>query len=174
MVRRLRDSWEGLQVLIDHRQSGSIGGFYGNGIGGFHAVPFALDARRGPLTGRPSACNWTTPRRVSSLSRPKKRAMLTKSAMPTSSSLRGGGATGTSSAFRCVGAPVLTNRLGQRSSGGGNRPGAASGSPLRSRCGAGSCSAAEGTSRSRSTTTTPFSAGPVGAQRPVPVAPYPY
>ena len=24
---------------MDHRQSGSIGGFYGNGIGGFHAVP---------------------------------------------------------------------------------------------------------------------------------------
>jgi hypothetical protein len=30
---------------LDHRQSGSIGGFYGNGISGFHAVPFALDAR---------------------------------------------------------------------------------------------------------------------------------
>jgi Domain of Unknown Function (DUF1080) len=46
MVRRRRDSWEGLQVLLDHRQSGSIGGFYGNGIGGFHAVPFAVDAVR--------------------------------------------------------------------------------------------------------------------------------
>jgi len=32
-------------VLIDHRVSCSIGGFYGNGIGGFHAVPFAIDAR---------------------------------------------------------------------------------------------------------------------------------
>jgi 3-keto-disaccharide hydrolase len=31
--------------VVDHRQSGSIGGFYGNGIGGFHAVPFAIDAR---------------------------------------------------------------------------------------------------------------------------------
>lgn len=46
MLRRRPDTWEGLQVLLDHRQSGSIGGFYGNGIGGFHAVPFALDARR--------------------------------------------------------------------------------------------------------------------------------
>jgi hypothetical protein len=45
MIRRLRDSWEGLQVLVDHRRSGSIGGFYGNGIGGFHGVPFALTAR---------------------------------------------------------------------------------------------------------------------------------
>jgi hypothetical protein len=43
MVRRRRDTWEGLQVLVDHSRSGSIGGFYGNGIGGFHAVPFALD-----------------------------------------------------------------------------------------------------------------------------------
>jgi hypothetical protein len=46
MLRRRRDSWAGIQVLIDHRQSGSIGGFYGNGIGAFHAVPFALDAVR--------------------------------------------------------------------------------------------------------------------------------
>ena len=46
MLRRRRDSWAGLQVLVDHRQSGSIGGFYGNGIGGFHAVPFTVDAER--------------------------------------------------------------------------------------------------------------------------------
>jgi hypothetical protein len=44
MVRRRPDSWEGFQVLVDHRKSGSIGGFYGNGTGGFHAVPFLLDA----------------------------------------------------------------------------------------------------------------------------------
>lgn len=46
MIRRRRDSWEGLQVLVDHRRSGSIGGVYGNGIGGFHGVPFAIDAAR--------------------------------------------------------------------------------------------------------------------------------
>jgi hypothetical protein len=45
MLRRLRNSAEGLQVLVDHRQSGSIGGFYGNGIGGFHGVPFNVAAR---------------------------------------------------------------------------------------------------------------------------------
>jgi hypothetical protein len=45
MIRRRPDSWAGLQVLVDHRRSGSIGGFYGNGIGGFHAVPYALTAR---------------------------------------------------------------------------------------------------------------------------------
>jgi hypothetical protein len=44
MVRRQRDSWEGFQVLVDHRPSGGIGGFYGNGLAGFSAVPFAVDA----------------------------------------------------------------------------------------------------------------------------------
>jgi hypothetical protein len=52
MIRRRRDSWEGLQVLVDHRQSGSIGGFYGNGVGGFHGVPFAIDVER-DSTGTP-------------------------------------------------------------------------------------------------------------------------
>ena len=28
----------GYQILLDHRKSGSIGGFYGNAIGGFHAI----------------------------------------------------------------------------------------------------------------------------------------
>jgi len=43
MLRKKAHSFHGLQMLLDHRQSGSIGGFYGNGISGFHAVPFALD-----------------------------------------------------------------------------------------------------------------------------------
>jgi hypothetical protein len=45
MIRRRLETWEGLQVLVDHRQSGSIGGFFGNGLASFHAVPFALDAK---------------------------------------------------------------------------------------------------------------------------------
>jgi hypothetical protein len=52
MLRRRDESWEGFQVLVDHRKSGSIGGFYGNGVGGFHAVPFVLDVERDD-TGRP-------------------------------------------------------------------------------------------------------------------------
>jgi hypothetical protein len=44
MVRRQRGSWEGFQILVDHRPSGGIGGFYGNGLAGFSAVPFAVDA----------------------------------------------------------------------------------------------------------------------------------
>jgi hypothetical protein len=79
MVRRRRDSWEGLQVLIDHRQSGSIGGFYGNGIGGFHAVPFALDARRG-ADGTPIGLQLDDPATSVEPFTPEKRAMLTKSA----------------------------------------------------------------------------------------------
>lgn len=43
MLRKKAQSFHGFQVLLDHRKSGSIGGFYGNGISGFHAVPFALD-----------------------------------------------------------------------------------------------------------------------------------
>jgi len=37
---------QGYQVLLDHRKSGNIGGYYGNGIGGFHAINFNLDVVR--------------------------------------------------------------------------------------------------------------------------------
>lgn len=46
MIRRRRDSWEGFQVLLDHRESGGIGGFFGNGLAGFSALPFAVVSRR--------------------------------------------------------------------------------------------------------------------------------
>jgi hypothetical protein len=35
----------GYQVLVDHRKSGGIGGFYGNGLAGFHALPYNFDAK---------------------------------------------------------------------------------------------------------------------------------
>ena len=44
MLRRRRDTWEGFHVLVDHRPSGGIGGFFGNGLASFSAVPFAIDA----------------------------------------------------------------------------------------------------------------------------------
>jgi hypothetical protein len=47
MLRRHRDDITGLQVLVDHRQSGSIGGFFGNGLADFHAMSFAIDVRCG-------------------------------------------------------------------------------------------------------------------------------
>ncbi len=43
MLRRRADSWEGFQVLVDHRPSGGIGGFFGNGLASFSAVPFAVN-----------------------------------------------------------------------------------------------------------------------------------
>jgi hypothetical protein len=79
MVRRRRDSWEGLQVLIDHRQSGSIGGFYGNGIGGFHAVPFALDATR-DTAGKAVGLRGDDPATSVEPFTASKRAMLTQGA----------------------------------------------------------------------------------------------
>jgi hypothetical protein len=46
MLHRRPDSWEGFQVLVDHRPSGGIGGFFGNGLASFSAVPFAVDVAR--------------------------------------------------------------------------------------------------------------------------------
>jgi hypothetical protein len=43
ILRKEWDGFGGIQVLVDYRQSGSIGGFYGNGIGGWHAVSYAFD-----------------------------------------------------------------------------------------------------------------------------------
>ena len=44
-MRKADRDWAGIQVLIDHRPAGGIGGYYGNGLGGFHAVKFAVDAK---------------------------------------------------------------------------------------------------------------------------------
>ncbi|GAB2586366.1 3-keto-disaccharide hydrolase [Microlunatus antarcticus] len=60
MVRRRADSWHGFQVLVDHRKSGSIGGFYGNGLAGFHGVPYVLDVSQGP-DGAPSGLQLEDP-----------------------------------------------------------------------------------------------------------------
>lgn len=48
MLRRRFQDWTGFQVLIDHRESGGIGGFFGNGLASFAAVPFAVRSRRDP------------------------------------------------------------------------------------------------------------------------------
>ncbi len=44
LVRTLAAGSPGLQVLVDHRPQGGIGGFYGNGLAGIHGMPFAIDA----------------------------------------------------------------------------------------------------------------------------------
>lgn len=52
MLRASMLGSQGYQVLLDHRRSGNIGGFYGNGIGGFHAINFTLDVKH-DVAGRP-------------------------------------------------------------------------------------------------------------------------
>lgn len=60
MLRRDMDDWAGIQVLIDHRPSGGIGGFFGNGLASFSAVPFAIDAVLDEQ-GRPTALKIDDP-----------------------------------------------------------------------------------------------------------------
>lgn len=48
MIRASAIGSQGFQVHVDHRTMGSIGTFYGNGIGGFRARHFAFMPRRGP------------------------------------------------------------------------------------------------------------------------------
>jgi len=54
LVRTTDLGAQGFQVLIDHRRSGGIGGFYGNGIGGFHALAYGVDVAR-DASGTPVA-----------------------------------------------------------------------------------------------------------------------
>lgn len=48
MVRATGIGSQGFQVLVDHRENGNIGSFYGNGIGGFNSRQFGLSAKRDP------------------------------------------------------------------------------------------------------------------------------
>ena len=75
MLRRRPDEWAGFQVLIDHRTSGSIGGFFGNGLGNFHAVPYTLDASRDEA-GRPTGLIEDDPATSQEPVTPEKRALL--------------------------------------------------------------------------------------------------
>lgn len=59
MIRRRFDSWEGLQVLVDHRANGSIGGFFGNGIGSFLAAPYTLDRSDDGALIRANRAPWS-------------------------------------------------------------------------------------------------------------------
>ncbi|KAK9311171.1 hypothetical protein V1524DRAFT_443348 [Lipomyces starkeyi] len=61
MIRRNRDSMEGIQVLLDHRKSGNIGGFYGNSIAGFHGMNFAVDVER-DANGKPIGLKLEDPK----------------------------------------------------------------------------------------------------------------
>lgn len=78
MLRRRDLTWEGFQVLVDHRQSGSVGGFFGNGVGSFHAVPFALDVER-DAAGRPVGLVEEDPSTSQEPVTDEKRALLRRS-----------------------------------------------------------------------------------------------
>lgn len=52
MIRRAPEDWAGFQVLLDHREHGGIGGFFGNGLGNFSATPFTVVAELDE-SGRP-------------------------------------------------------------------------------------------------------------------------
>ncbi|TNC51643.1 DUF1080 domain-containing protein [Rubellimicrobium rubrum] len=70
---------QGYQVLLDHRKSGNIGGVYGNGIGGFHAINFTLDVDH-DLAGRPSALRLEDPATTLEPIDNAKRALLSQAA----------------------------------------------------------------------------------------------
>ena len=46
MIRATAIGSQGFQLLVDHREGGNIGSFYGNGIGGFNTRRFGLKAKR--------------------------------------------------------------------------------------------------------------------------------
>ena len=46
MIRATSIGSQGYQVLVDHRQGGNVGSFYGNGIGGFNTRQFGFNANR--------------------------------------------------------------------------------------------------------------------------------
>ncbi len=46
MIRATGIGSQGFQVLVDHRQGGNIGSFFGNGIGGFNSRQFGFNAKQ--------------------------------------------------------------------------------------------------------------------------------
>ena len=46
LVRTVPQGNVGIQVLLDHRPPGGIGGYYGNGLAGFHAYEYAFSAEK--------------------------------------------------------------------------------------------------------------------------------
>ena len=80
MVRASADAGsQGWVVLLDHRKSGNIGGFYGNGIGGFHAIRFTLDALT-DASGKPAGLKLEDPATTLEPMTPDKPALLAEGA----------------------------------------------------------------------------------------------
>jgi hypothetical protein len=81
MVRATPLGSQGFQILVDHRRSGGIGGFYGNGIGGFHALSYNVDARYGD-DARPTGLVLEDPGTTLELVTDEKRSLLRFAAPP--------------------------------------------------------------------------------------------
>lgn len=79
MVRRRRDDWTGFQVLLDHRESGGIGGFFGNGLASFMAAPFKIRAVR-DAQGNAIGLQADTPENSAEPLLPEQRERLTYAA----------------------------------------------------------------------------------------------
>ena len=79
MLRATPLGSQGYQVLLDHRKSGNIGGFYGNGLGGFHAISFTLDVDR-DAEGRPTGLRLEDPATTLEPMTEQKTALLTQPA----------------------------------------------------------------------------------------------
>ena len=79
MVRASAIGSQGFQILLDHRKSGNIGGFYGNGIGGFHAIRFTLDALT-DASGKPTGLKLEDPATTLEPMTPDKPALLAEGA----------------------------------------------------------------------------------------------
>ena len=71
----------GFQVLVDHRKSGSIGGFFSNGTGRFHAVLLILDATY-DSDGRPIGLQLEDPATTTEPMTPDKPALLARRGDP--------------------------------------------------------------------------------------------
>lgn len=79
MLRASPQGSQGYQVLLDHRKSGNIGGFYGNGIGEFHAIAFTLDIHR-DANGYPTGLRLEDPATTLEPISEAKRAILSRAA----------------------------------------------------------------------------------------------
>jgi hypothetical protein len=64
----------GFQVLVDHRPGGGIGGYYGNGLSHFHALPYTFNVKK--EGGKPVALVVEDPTQSSEPATEEKRRLL--------------------------------------------------------------------------------------------------
>jgi hypothetical protein len=69
IMRRAKTEMQGIQVLIDHRKSGNIGGIFGGGLASVHARNYTLDVEK-DKTGRPIGLKLENPADPSSSKEP--------------------------------------------------------------------------------------------------------